>query len=261
MGHKLWVRVAKCQLLVICLFMMLMALAVSIITVMTGWGGYFIILTKASPSESPVRGLHRTMLLYGSSVCVLLLLIALIISLSILRESQQLMGIGFLGYSCLFCVLMAGMTWIHESQSQVDVSFLDVYDSLYEQVLRSTSKGQRDYLLSIHETVRCCGKIRGHPSLPETFTMCDRGEEGQDCVSVISDALHIHWSWVTTLHLLCLILTVYGMFLSSFLFFSLPQGTSWDRRGKYSLMNASKCQAGIASDTPLMEMPPYKASE
>ncbi|KAM4617694.1 tetraspanin-32 isoform 2-T2 [Discoglossus pictus] len=233
MGHKLWVRVAKCQLLVICLFMMLMALAVSIITVMTGWGGYFIILTKASPSESPVRGLHRTMLLYGSSVCVLLLLIALIISLSILRESQQLMGIGFLGYSCLFCVLMAGMTWIHESQSQVDVSFLDVYDSLYEQVLRSTSKGQRDYLLSIHETVRCCGKIRGHPSLPETFTMCDRGEEGQ----------------------------VYGMFLSSFLFFSLPQGTSWDRRGKYSLMNASKCQAGIASDTPLMEMPPYKASE
>ncbi|KAM4617695.1 tetraspanin-32 isoform 3-T3 [Discoglossus pictus] len=227
MGHKLWVRVAKCQLLVICLFMMLMALAVSIITVMTGWGGYFIILTKASPSESPVRGLHRTMLLYGSSVCVLLLLIALIISLSILRESQQLMGIGFLGYSCLFCVLMAGMTWIHESQSQV----------------------------------RCCGKIRGHPSLPETFTMCDRGEEGQDCVSVISDALHIHWSWVTTLHLLCLILTVYGMFLSSFLFFSLPQGTSWDRRGKYSLMNASKCQAGIASDTPLMEMPPYKASE
>ncbi|XP_053544903.1 tetraspanin-32 isoform X2 [Bombina bombina] len=233
MEKKLWVRVARYQLLASCIFTMLLALAVCIVTIMTGWGSYFIVLTKASSPESSIRGLHWIMVLYGSCVCVSLLLVAVVCSLSVLRESQQLMAIGFLGFGCLFLVLMVGLTWAHEYQSQVETSFLDTYDDLYEQVHTSSSSVQREQLLSVHEALLCCGKIRGHSVLSETLIMCKREEKEQVC----------------------------GMFLSSFLFFSLLQGTSWDRRGKYNLINASNCPSSTMSDLPLIPMPPLHTEQ
>ncbi|XP_075423030.1 tetraspanin-32 [Ascaphus truei] len=260
MGQKLWVRVTRCQLLASCLFIMLLAASVCIVTVMTGWGSYFTVLTSASPAESPARGLHRAMVLYGGSVCAALLLVSLLSSLSVLRESQHLMAIGFLGFAFLFCALMAGVTWTHESKNQVEVSFLDVYDGLYEEVLRKSPGVQKERLLSVHEALFCCGKIRGTLRASETHSMC-QSTDRQDCVSVISAVLHTLWLWVSALLLLSLGLMLYGMILSSFLYFSLPRGTNWDRRGKYSLTDASKCPSSDLPHTPLTQLLPYQSAE
>ncbi|KAM4721157.1 tetraspanin-32 [Rhinophrynus dorsalis] len=252
--QQLWVRSARCQLLVSLLFIMLLALAVCVMTIMTMWGRHFTVLTNASSPENPVRGLHYAMVLYGGSVCALLLFIIFFTSVSVLRDSQQFMGIAFLGFSCLLCALMAGLAWTHEGQSQVDNSLLDVYDNIYEQVLRGPTAEQREYLLYMHEMLQCCGKIEGTLKVSETQDLCQSTADRQDCISVISSALQTHWRWVTALMLLSLGFAIYGTILSSLLFFSLPRGTHWGRRGEYSLTKALNHHSAASPDTPLTQL-------
>ncbi|KAM8940225.1 tetraspanin-32 [Pelodytes ibericus] len=258
MGQKQWVRLAKCQLLVACLFIMVLAFGGCIMTAMTGLGGHFTILTKESPPESSVRAVHSAMVLYGGSVCTLLFLNVLLSSLSVLRESQQLMATAFLVSACLFCALIAGVTWTHACQDQVAASFLDVYDGLFDLAVReSSSGGHTDHLLSVHDNFQCCGKISWRQSLLETHQVCTNMSEELDCVLVISIVLNTHLQWVIILLILSLGFTVYGMILSSFLYFSFPRGTIWERRGEYSLTNASSSQTSTP-DTPLTQLLPYQ---
>ncbi|XP_075043988.1 tetraspanin-32 [Mixophyes fleayi] len=261
MEHKVWVRVARCQLLVNCLFILLLAVACGIMTVITGLGPQFTILTGATPSGSVARDLHHTMVLYGSGVCALLLLCVLLSTLSVLRESQHLMAVAFIGFGFLFCTLMAGLTWTHMCESQVEASFLDVYDHLYEQVLRRSPGEVRGHLLLAHDIFQCCGKTGGHQKISTTHILCQNAADQQDCMSVISGVLHIHWHWVRTFLFLSIGLTVYGMVLSSFLFFSLPRGNLWDRRGEYSLNNAKVCPSDATPDTPLIQLLPYRTAQ
>ncbi|XP_063800795.1 tetraspanin-32 isoform X2 [Pseudophryne corroboree] len=233
MEHKVWVRVTRCQLLVNCLFILLLAVACCIMTVITGLGSQFTILTGASPSGSVVRDLHHTMVLYGSGVCALLLLTVLLSTLSVLRESQHLMAIAFIGFGFLFCTLMAGLTWTQVCESQVEASFLDVYDHLYEQVLRRSPGEVRDHLLLAHDIFQCCGKTGGHQKVSPTNSLCENAADQQ----------------------------VYGMVLSSFLFFSLPRGNVWDRRGEYSLSNALVCRSDAKPITPLIQLLPYRSAQ
>ncbi|XP_073460810.1 tetraspanin-32 [Aquarana catesbeiana] len=250
MRHKMLVRVARCQLLVSCLFILILAAACCFVTVVTGLSPHFTILIGASTSESPIRDLHYAMILYGCSVCVLLLLTALVSAASVQRESQTLMATAFIGFGFLFCILMAGLTWTQECKNQVEASFLDVYDDIFEQVLRRSSEDAKKQLVQTHDIFQCCGKTGGHLNIPDSHNFCKNREE-HDCVSIISKALHIHLHWVRMLLLLSLGFTVYGMVLTSFLYFSLPRGNVWDRRGEYSLNNALICPPGTTQDTPL----------
>uniref|UniRef100_A0A8C5QZ71 Tetraspanin 32 n=1 Tax=Leptobrachium leishanense TaxID=445787 RepID=A0A8C5QZ71_9ANUR len=258
MEKKVRVRVVKCQLLVACLFIMLLAFGGCFMTAITGLGGHFTTLTTSSPADSLARGMHYSMVLYGGTVCAFLFISIFISTASVLRESQQLMVIAIMVFGCLFCALAAGTTWTHMSQREVEDSFLDVYDGLFDQVVRGTAGGQREHLLRIHEKFQCCGKISWSPELVENEFLRKNITERQDCVLVISTTLNTHWRYVTILLLLTLGFTVYGMILSSFLYFSFPRGTSWDRRGEYSLTNRLSCPQGHNLDTPLTHLLPHQ---
>ncbi|KAM9302094.1 tetraspanin-32 [Gastrophryne carolinensis] len=260
MGHKLWVRVARCQLLVSCLFVLLLAVACCFMTVITSLSSHFTILIGASPADNGIRSLHLSMVVYGSSVSALLLLTVLVSFVSVLRESQHIMAIAFIGFGFLFCILMAGLTWTQDYESQVQDSFLDVYDDIYEQVLRRSSGEAKDHLLHTHTIFQCCGKTGGHVKPLDTHISCMSKAE-QDCVSKIADVLHIHLHRVKILLLLSLGFMVYGMVLSSFLYFSLPRGIIWDRRGEYSLNNAFICPPGTTPDTLFTQLLPYRRTQ
>ncbi|XP_068117723.1 tetraspanin-32 isoform X2 [Hyperolius riggenbachi] len=236
MRHKSWVRVARCQLLVSCLFILLLAVACCFVTVITSLSPHFTILIRASTSESLIRGLHHSMVLFGSIVCSLLLLTVLISSVSVLRESQQLMA-------------------------TIQASFLDVYDDMYEQVYRWSSAEAKEQLLHTHDVFQCCGKTRGHVMIPEIPVMCETKAEELDCVSVISRVLHMYLHWTRLLLLMSLGFMVYGMVLSSFLYFSLPKGHIWDRRGEYSLNNGLISNSVTMAVTPLTQLLPNQSSQ
>ncbi|XP_072277831.1 tetraspanin-32 [Pyxicephalus adspersus] len=261
MGHQILVRVARCQLLVSCLFILLLAVAFCFVTVITVLSPHFTILIGASPSGSHIRDLHHAMILYGSSVSVLLLLTVLVSVASVHRESQTLMATAFIGFGFLFCILMAGLTWTQECKSQVEASFLDVYDNIYDQVLRRANEEARKQLVQTHDIFQCCGKTGGHLNLPDNHNFCKSRKEEQDCVSTISSSLHIHLHWVRLLLLLSLGFTVYGMVLTSFLYFSLPRGNIWGRRGEYSPNNPLICHPGTTQDTPLSQLLPYHSTQ
>ncbi|OCT83869.1 tetraspanin-32 [Xenopus laevis] len=256
MEQQVWVRLAKSLLLVSCLFMMLLCLATCILTVMTGLGGHFTAMKTNAPPDSPLRGKHSAMVLYGSGVSALLLLLILLSSISVLRESRHLMASTFLGFGCMFCILTTGVTWIQDSQQQVDTSLLDVYDGLYEQVLRDPLHVHREQLQIMHETLQCCGKFRDGLPRTEVHSLCKNAEERQDCVVVISKVLQTHWTLVQVVLLVSLGFIVQGMFLSSFLYFSFPRGANWVRRGEYSLKNALELRSDLNPDIPLARLLP-----
>ncbi|XP_075693076.1 tetraspanin-32 isoform X1 [Rhinoderma darwinii] len=261
MGYKSWVRIARCQLLVTCLFILVLTVGCCILTVITGLGSHFTIFTEASPADNTIRYLHYTMVLYGSFVTGLLILTFLLSTISVLRESQHFMATAFIGFGFLFCALMAGLTWTQECQSQVDASILDIYDNLYEQVLRGYPEKAQERLFQAHDIFQCCGKIWEQQGTSTPHIPCNNTADDKDCVSVISQVLHVHWYWVWTLLLSSLGLTVYGMALSSFLYFSLPRGNIWERRGEYSLNGGLTGPPDATADTPLIQLLPYQSAQ
>ncbi|XP_066439174.1 tetraspanin-32-like [Eleutherodactylus coqui] len=260
MRCKSWVRVARCQLLVSGLFIMVLAVACCILTVITGLGSHFTVFTEAAPADNTIGDLHYTMMLYGGFVSGLLILTLLLSIISVLRESQNLMAAAFVGFGFLFCALMAGLTWTQDCQIQVKDSILDVYDDLYEQVLRGHPGEAKEHLLQVHEIFQCCGKIGEQQRISTPLITCNNTADDKDCVSAISDVLHLHWYWVRTLLMSSLGLTVYGMMLSSFLYFSLPRGNIWGRRGEYSLNGGLISSPDATVDTPLIQLLPYHSA-
>ncbi|XP_069821757.1 tetraspanin-32 [Dendropsophus ebraccatus] len=256
-----WVRVARCQLLVSCLFLMVVAVGCCILTVITSLGSHFTVFTEASPADNTIRDLHYSMVLYGSFVCGLLILTLLLSTIAVLRESQQLMATAFIGFGFLFCTLTAGLTWTQECQSQVEASVLDVYDELYEQVLRGHPGEAQEHLLQAHDIYQCCGKTWEQQRMSTPHITCNMTTEDKDCVSVISGVLHLHWYWSRTLLLVSLGLTVYGMMLSSFLYFSLSRGNIWGRRGNYNLNGNFVSSPDATAVTPLIQLMPYQSAQ
>ncbi|XP_056382848.1 tetraspanin-32 isoform X3 [Hyla sarda] len=236
MRYKSWVRVARCQLLVSCLFLMVLAVGCCHLTVITSLGSHFTVFTEASPADNTFGDQHYIMVLYGSFVCGLLILTLLLSTIAVLRESQNLMA-------------------------TVEASILDVYDDLYEQVLRGHSGEAQEHLLKAHNIFQCCGKTWEQEWISTPHITCNRTVEDKDCVSVISDVLHLHWHWARTLLLSSLGLTVYGMVLSSFLFFSLQRGNIWGRRGNYSLNGGLLSPPDATADTPLIQLMPFQSAQ
>ncbi|EMP32842.1 Tetraspanin-32 [Chelonia mydas] len=86
---------------------------------------------------------------------------------------------------------------------------MDVYDSVYEEVRRNLSSFRRQELATIHETFLCCGK---QSPFGETG-----GIEEETCPSEPMGTAR----------------AVYGMILTSFLWFSICFSNNLDRKGKY----------------------------
>ncbi|RLW10129.1 hypothetical protein DV515_00002442 [Chloebia gouldiae] len=122
---------------------------------------------------------------------------------------------------------------------QVEDSMMDVYDFVYEEVRRNTSSFRRHELTAIHEAFLCCGK---HSPFGDTTSVENKTcplnqvhDEGQDCLREIQDFLKKHMDFVFLLLGITIGLTVYGMFLTSFLWFSIHFSSNLYRKGKYIL--------------------------
>ncbi|NXV89508.1 TSN32 protein, partial [Calonectris borealis] len=123
--------------------------------------------------------------------------------------------------------------------SQVEDSMMDVYDLVYEEVRRNASSFRRHELTAIHEAFLCCGKRSpfGDTASVERKT-CPSGQgrdAGQDCLREIQDFLKKHMDFVSTLLGIAIGFMVYGMILTSFLWFSIHFSSNLDRKGKYIL--------------------------
>ncbi|KFQ36228.1 Tetraspanin-32, partial [Mesitornis unicolor] len=123
--------------------------------------------------------------------------------------------------------------------SQVEDSMMDVYDLVYEEVRKNASSFRRHELTAIHEAFLCCGKYSpfGDTTNVENKT-CPSGQihsAGQDCLQEIQAILKKHMDFVFMLLGVTIIFTVYGMILTSFLWFSIHFNSNLDRKGQYTL--------------------------
>ncbi|KAI6068424.1 Tetraspanin-32 isoform X1 [Aix galericulata] len=92
--------------------------------------------------------------------------------------------------------------------SQVEDSMMDVYDLVYEEVRRNVSSFRRHELTAIHEA---------------------------DCLQEIQGFLKKHMDLVSMLLGTTVCFTVYGIVLTSFLWFYIHFSNNLDRKGKYIL--------------------------
>ncbi|KFV03418.1 Tetraspanin-32, partial [Tauraco erythrolophus] len=146
---------------------------------------------------------------------------------------------GFFCFALAFCGLIPAACWRYMHSTEVEDSMMDVYDLVYEEVRRNASSFRRQELTAIHEAFLCCGKISpfGDMTNVERET-CPPGQvhdEGQDCLQEIQDFLKKHMDFVSTLLGVTIGFTIYGMILSSFLWFSIHFSSNLDRKGKYIL--------------------------
>uniref|UniRef100_K7FYU7 Tetraspanin 32 n=1 Tax=Pelodiscus sinensis TaxID=13735 RepID=K7FYU7_PELSI len=116
---------------------------------------------------------------------------------------------------------------------------MDVYDSVYEEVRRNVSSFRRQELAAIHETFLCCGKQSPFGETGsienETCPSEQMGTAKEDCLEEIQDFLKKHMAFVSVLLIITICFMVYGMILTSFLWFSIHFSNHLDRKGKYIL--------------------------
>ncbi|XP_039392449.1 tetraspanin-32 isoform X4 [Mauremys reevesii] len=237
MGRRHWVRTTKCQLLVTSLCVMLLGLAVTILTIITRYGAHFSIISGVSYEANPYRIFHNVAFYSGICLSMILVLAALLSTVATVRESVCLMAM-------------------------VEDAMMDVYDSVYEEVRRNLSSFRRQELATIHETFLCCGKQSPFGETGgienETCPSEHMGTAREDCLQEIQDFLKKHMDFVSALLILTIcfmetlsqkifilvkifqcfegktkIILVYGMILTSFLWFSIHFSNNLDRRGKY----------------------------
>ncbi|XP_054682048.1 tetraspanin-32 isoform X2 [Grus americana] len=207
-------RTTKCQLLVTSLCVMLLGLSIAILSTVTHYGLHFTLISNISLESNSYRVIHYAAFYFGICLSMTLILAALLSSAATVRESQ-----------CL--------------TAMVEDSMMDVYDFVYEEVRRNASNFRRHELTAIHEAFLCCGK---HSPFGDTTnverTTCPPGEvrdTGQDCLQKIQDFLKKHTDFVSTLLGITISFMVYGMILTSFLWFSIHFSSNLDRKGKYIL--------------------------
>ncbi|XP_034626167.1 tetraspanin-32 isoform X2 [Trachemys scripta elegans] len=212
MGRRHWVRTTKCQLLVTSLFVMLLGLAVTILTIITRYGAHFSIISGVSSEANPYRIFHNIAFYSGICLSMILVLAALLSTVATVRESVCLMAM-------------------------VEDAMMDVYDSVYEEVRRNLSSFRRQELATIHETFLCCGKQSPFGETGgienETCPSEHMGTAREDCLQEIQDFLKKHMDFVSALLIITICFMVYGMILTSFLWFSIHFSNNLDRKGKY----------------------------
>ncbi|XP_044606141.2 tetraspanin-32 isoform X4 [Equus asinus] len=214
------VRVAKCQMLVTSFFVLLLGLAVASMAALTYFGAHFAVLGHASSERTSYKAMHRWAFYVGISLAGLLTLGAVLTATATVREAGGLMAV-------------------------VEDAVLDTYDLVYDQAVKSSSSIWRQELAAIQDTFLCCGKSSPFSLLGSSEADLCRGAEAerQDCLQGIRSFLRTHRNITFTLTAIGLASTVYGMLLSSFLWFTIRAGCSLDRKGRYTLSPGARgCQ-------------------
>ncbi|XP_074441808.1 tetraspanin-32 isoform X2 [Larus michahellis] len=199
------------------------------------WGMLLLDVVKFNISleSNSYRVIHHTAFYFGICLSMTLILAALLSSAATVRESQLLTAMGFFCFALAFCGLIPAACWRYTHSTEVEDSMMDVYDLVYEEVRRNASSFRRHELTAIHEAFLCCGKHSpfGDTANVETKTC----PSSQDCLQEIRDFLKKHMDFVSTLLGIAIVFTVYGMILTSFLWFSIHFSSNLDRKGKYIL--------------------------
>ncbi|KAJ7344373.1 hypothetical protein JRQ81_000323 [Phrynocephalus forsythii] len=240
MTHRYWVRAMKCQLLVASLFVTLLGISLSILTVVTYYEKHFTVMKDVSlEKRSYYRTFHTVVCPIGLGLSIILVLAALLSIVATLRELESAMAVGFFCFVVVFCASVQATYWTVTDSIVVENAVMDAYDFVYEDVRTNTSNARRQELQSIHETFLCCGKKYpfGEPSNIEK-EMCHSETEGstqKHCLPEIQHFMEKHMSFISVLMSITVFFMVYGMFLTSFLWISIHFKNSLDRKGKYIL--------------------------
>ncbi|XP_069713975.1 tetraspanin-32 isoform X4 [Phaenicophaeus curvirostris] len=205
------IRTTKCQLLATSLCVMLLGLSIATLSTVTHYGLHFTLISDISLENNSYKVIHYTAFYFGICLSMTLILAALLSCAATVRESQCLIAMGFFCFALAFCGLIPAAFWRYIHSMEVEDSMMDVYDLVYEEVRRNVSSFRRHELTAIHEAFLCCGKrspFGGTTNVEQK--MCPPGQAhnmGQ----------------------------VYGMILTSFLWFSIHFSSNLDRKGKYIL--------------------------
>ncbi|XP_015487687.1 tetraspanin-32 isoform X6 [Parus major] len=208
MGLRCGMRTTKCQLLVTSLCVMLLGLSIATLSTVTHYGLRFTLISSISLDSNAYRAIHHAAFYFGICLSMMLILAALLSSAATVRESQCLTAMGFFCFALAFCGLIPAACWRYTHSTEVEDSMMDVYDFVYEEVRRNTSSSRRHELTAIHEA---------------------------DCLREIQDFLKKHMDFVFSLLGIAIGFTVYGMILTSFLWFSIHFSSNLYRKGKYIL--------------------------
>ncbi|XP_064143649.1 tetraspanin-32 isoform X3 [Loxodonta africana] len=237
MGPWSRVRVAKCQMLVTGLFVLLLGLSVAAMAVLTYFGAHFTVISRVSLERNPYEAMHHWAFSVGVSLAGLLTLGAVLCAAATVREAAGLMAGSFLCFALVFCALVQVAFWRFCKPTQVEDAVLDTYDLVYEQAVQSPSSVWGQKLAAIQDTFQCCGKQSPFSLLGDAEAGLCPGElaKREDCLQGVRSFLRTHLSIVTALAGLVLAFTVYAMLLSSFLWAAIRSGCSLDHRGTYTL--------------------------
>ncbi|XP_054132279.1 tetraspanin-32 [Melozone crissalis] len=232
-------RTTKCQLLVTSLCVMLLGLSIATLSTVAHYGHRFTLISNVSLDSNAYKVIHHSAFYFGICLSMTLILAALLSSAATVRESLCLTAMGFFCFALAFCGLIPAACWRYTHSTEVEDSMMDVYDFVYEEVRRNTSSFRRHELTAIHEAFLCCGK---HSPFGDTTDVENKTcppdqlhSEGQDCLQEIQDFLKKHMDFVFSLLGIAIGFTVYGMFLTSFLWFSIHFSSNLYRKGKYTL--------------------------
>ncbi|XP_006861091.1 PREDICTED: tetraspanin-32 [Chrysochloris asiatica] len=256
MGPWSRVRIAKCQMLVTGLLVLLLGLAVAAMSVLTYFGANFTVISSVSLERNPYEAMHRWAFFLGLSLAGLLTVGAVLCVAATVREAAGLMAGGFLCFSLVFCVLVQVAFWRFQNPTQVEDVVLDTFDLVYEQAVRSPSSVRWQELMAIQDTFRCCGKPSrfGGPGDAEAGLCPGELALREDCLQGVRNFLRTHLGIAAILVGLSLILMVYSMLLSSLLWAAIHSGRSLDRKGTYTLTSrdapSSLCQPEPLADGP-----------
>ncbi|NWU91405.1 TSN32 protein, partial [Upupa epops] len=236
---KCGMRTTKCQLLVTSLFVMLLGLSIATLGTVTHYGLHFTLINNISLESNSYRVIHHAAFYFGICLSMTLILAALLSSIATVRESQCLTAVGYFCFALAFCGLLPAVCWRYTHGAEVEDSMMDVYDLVYDEVRRNTSSFRRHELTAIHEAFLCCGKNSpfGDTASVEHKT-CPPGQAhgaGKDCLQEIRIFLKKHMDLVSMLLAVAIGFTVYGMILTSFLWFSIHFSSNLNRKGKYIL--------------------------
>ncbi|NWS05555.1 TSN32 protein, partial [Motacilla alba] len=228
-----------CKSLPETLLFQLLGLSIATLSTVTHYGLHFTLISNVSLDSNAYKVIHHTAFYFGICLSMTLILAALLSSAATVRESQCLTAMGFFCFALAFCGLIPAACWRYTHSTEVEDSMMDVYDFVYEEVRRNTSSIRRHELTAIHEAFLCCGK---HSPFGDTTDVeketCSPDQVhngGQDCLKGIQDFLKKHMDFVFSLLGIAIGFTVYGMFLTSFLWFSIHFSSNLYRKGKYIL--------------------------
>ncbi|KAJ6644738.1 hypothetical protein lerEdw1_013601 [Lerista edwardsae] len=111
----------KRQLLVVCLFVMLLALSVTLLTVITYYGKHFTVISDVSLEKNPYRIFHSVVFFTGLCLSSILIIAALLCIVATVRELEGAMAVGFFCYAAVFCASVQAVYWTVTSNTKVSV--------------------------------------------------------------------------------------------------------------------------------------------